>query len=103
LRGVFRKRGVAETAPCHGKHTAFVAFNKFAVTFRIAAANGGHGGFVLLGAWIYAVGHFNRHHLTARQQQREIVTCQIVRLDPQVGSTFPRLSFSTEPAMLSAL
>ena len=77
LRGFLRKRGIAKAAPCDGKHSSFVAFDKFAVAFRIAASNGGHGGFVLLRGLICAVGHFGWSHLTARQPRREIVTYRI--------------------------
>jgi hypothetical protein len=48
-----------------------MAFNQLAVAFRITAADGGHGGFVLLRA-----GHFGWHHLKARHPRREIVTAQ---------------------------
>jgi hypothetical protein len=49
-----------------------VALDEFAVAFRVAAPHGRHGGFVLL----RAAGHFDWHHLTARQPRREIVTAR---------------------------
>jgi len=77
LRDVLRERGVTKPAPRNGIDAAFVAFDEFAVTLGITAAHGGHGGFVLLCAGIGVVGHFDWFHLTARQPQREIVTCHI--------------------------
>ena len=77
LRGFLRQRGVAEATPCDGKYSTFVTFDEFAVAFRIAASNGGHGGFVLLRGLICAVCHFGWSHLTARQPRREIVTYRI--------------------------
>ena len=52
LRGLLRQRGIAEPAPRDGKDAAFMPLDEFAVTFRIAAPDGGHGGFILLRALI---------------------------------------------------
>ena len=79
LRDFFRERGVAEPAPCHGKHPTFVSFHEFAIAFSIAAAYGGHGGFIQLRGRMDAVSHCDWFHLTTRQPLREIVTRETPR------------------------
>jgi hypothetical protein len=51
-----------------------MALDQFAVTFRVAAADGGHGGFILPRALALNAGHVGLHHTPERHRQRRIVT-----------------------------